>query len=94
VFRGILTRLATGACWVDIEAILDFEVSDTTLRTRRDESIDAGAFDAMHDEALSAFDRMLGLDLTEVAVDGSLHKAPYGGEATGPMSSSNSMARS
>ena len=26
---------------------------------------------------------MIGLDLSEVAIDGSLHKAPYGGEGTG-----------
>ena len=31
-FRGILIRLVTGSSWEDIEAILDFEVSDTTLR--------------------------------------------------------------
>jgi len=36
-FRGILIRLVTGSSWVDIEAILDFEVSDTTLRGRPDE---------------------------------------------------------
>src|SRR4029453_1317840 len=35
-------------------------------------------------EALAAFDRIVGLDLDAVAVDGSLHKAPYGGEGTGP----------
>ena len=33
-FRGILIRLVTGSSWVDIEAILGFEVSDTTLRSR------------------------------------------------------------
>jgi hypothetical protein len=36
----------TGASWVDIEAILDFEVSDTTLRAWLDEWIAAGVFDA------------------------------------------------
>jgi hypothetical protein len=36
-FRGIPIRLGTGASWVDIEAILDHQVSDTTLRARRDE---------------------------------------------------------
>ncbi len=35
-------------------------------------------------EALAAFDRIVGLDLDDVALDGSLHKAPYGGEGTGP----------
>ena len=83
-FRGILIRLVTGASWVDIEAILDHQVSDTTLRTRRDEWIDAGVFDQLRDEAMAAFDRIIGLDLSEVALDGSLHKAPYGGEGTGP----------
>jgi transposase len=83
-FRGILIRLVTGASWVDIEAILEFQVSDTTLRARRNEWIDAGVFDALKNEALAAFDRIIGLDLDDVALDGSLHKAPYGGEATGP----------
>jgi transposase len=83
-FRGLLIRLVTGASWVDIEAILDHQVSDTTLRARRDEWIDAGIFEAMRAEATAAFDRVVGLDLNDVALDGSLHKAPYGGEGTGP----------
>jgi hypothetical protein len=41
-------------------------------------------FDQLRDEAVTAFDRIIGLDLTEVAIDGSLHKAPYGGQGTGP----------
>lgn len=83
-FRGLLIRLVTGSSWVDIEAILDFAVSDTTLRARRDEWIDAGVFDQLKTEALAAFDRILELDLDHVALDGSLHKAPCGGEGTGP----------
>ena len=81
---ALLIRLTTGASWVDIEAILDHQVSDTTLRARRDEWIAAGVFEQLRSEALAAFDRIIGLDLTEVALDGSLHKAPYGGEGTGP----------
>ena len=57
-------------------------MSDTTLRARRDEWIDAGVFDAMAEEAIAAYDRMVGLDLSEVSVDGSQHKAPSGGEGT------------
>ncbi len=83
-FWGILIRLTTGSSWVDIEAILEHRVSDTTLRARRDEWIAAGVFEQLKDEALAAFDRIIGLDLSEVSVDGSLHKAPYGGEGTGP----------
>ncbi len=83
-FWGILVRLVTGASWVDIEAILELRVSDTTLRARRDEWIAAGVFDNLRDEAVAAFDRIVGLDLDDVSIDGSLHKAPYGGEGTGP----------
>jgi len=83
-FRGLMIRLVTGSSWVDIEAILDHTVSDTTLRARRDEWIDAGVFDALFDQALGAFDRVIGLDLADVSIDGSLHKAPCGGEGTGP----------
>lgn len=82
-FRGIMIRLVTGASWVDVEAILDHQVSDTTLRARRDEWIHAGVFEQLKAEALAAFDRIVGLDLDDVALDGSLHKAPYGGEGTG-----------
>lgn len=56
----------------------------TTLRARRNEWIEAGVFEALKDEATAAFDRIIGLDLSEVSIDGSLHKAPYGGEGTGP----------
>ena len=83
-FWGILIRLVTGSSWVDIEAILEHRVSDTTLRARRDEWITAGVFDRLKGQAIAAFDRIVGLDLSEVSVDGSLHKAPYGGEGTGP----------
>ena len=73
----------TGSSWVDIEAIMNFEVSDTTLRARRDEWIDAGVFDQLEAEARAAYDRIIELDLDVVAIDGSLHKAPCGGEGTG-----------
>jgi transposase len=82
-FKGLMFRLVTGSSWVDIEAMLDFEVSDTTLRARRDEWIAAGVFKQLVEEALAAYDRIIGLDLTNVAIDGSLHKAPCGGEGTG-----------
>lgn len=83
-FNGIVIRLVTGASWVDVEALMGHVVSDTTLRARRDEWIAAGVFDAIVEEALAAYDRIIGLDLTEVAIDGSQHKAPTGGEGTGP----------
>ncbi len=68
-FRGILIRLVTGCSWQDTEQLLDRAVSDTTLRARRDEWIKAGVFDLIEAEALAAYDRIVGLDLTEVSVD-------------------------
>jgi transposase len=82
-FWGMLIRLTTGCSWVDVEAILERRVSDTTLRTRRDEWVGSGVFEHLKTEALAAYDRIIGLDLSEVALDGSLHKAPCGGEGTG-----------
>ena len=41
-------------------------------------------FDRLREHAVHAYDRIIGLDLSEVALDGSLHKAPCGGEGTGP----------
>ena len=83
-FTVILVRLATGCSWEDAERLCGNVVSDTTVRDRRDEWIGAGVFDAIADEAMGGYDRIIGLDLSDVAVDGSLHKAPAGGEGTGP----------
>ena len=82
-FRGILIRLVTGASWTTVESLLDGAVSDTTLRSRREEWVQSGVFDQLEAEALAAYDRVIGLDLSEVAVDGSQHKTPCGGEGTG-----------
>lgn len=82
-FWGILVRLVTGCSWVTVERLLGKAVSDTTLRGRRDEWVDAGVFDRLCDEAIAAFDRIVGLDLEDAAADGSAHKAPCGGAGTG-----------
>ena len=82
-FEGIVVRLVTGCSWVTAEKLVGNRVSDTTLRARRDEWIDAGVFDALAAEALGAYDRIVGLDLSEASVDGSVHKAPCGGQGTG-----------
>jgi transposase len=82
-FEVMLVRLVTGCSWEDAERLCDNKVSDTTVRKRRDEWIAAGVFDRIVNEAIAAFDRVIGLDLTDVALDGSLHKAPAGGEGTG-----------
>jgi len=82
-FEVILVRLVTGCSWEDAERLCGNKVSNTTARSRRDGWIAAGVFDEIANEAISGYDRITGLDLSEVAVDGSLHKSPCGGEGTG-----------
>jgi hypothetical protein len=50
---------------------------------RRDAWIEAGVFDAAVEEAIAGYDRIVTLDLSEVAIDASQHTAPSGGEGTG-----------
>jgi len=82
-FEVMLVRLSTGCSWEDAERLCGNKVSDTTVRDRRDDWLAAGVFDTVAEEAIRAFDRIIGLDLSDVAVDGSLHKSPCGGEGTG-----------
>jgi transposase len=81
-FEGILTRLVTGCSW-DVAGRLS-RTSESTLRRRRDVWVDAGVFRGLVEEALAAYDRIIGLALEDLAVDGSQHKAPAGGDGTGP----------
>ena len=81
-FEAILFRLVTGCSW-DVAGRLG-KGSETTLRRRRDEWEAAGACQHLVEEAINAFDKVIGLDFTDVSIDGSLHKAPAGGEGTGP----------
>ena len=55
------------------------QTSESTLRRRRDEWLRAGVFSALVEEALAGYDRIVGLQLDDLAVDGSMHKAPAGG---------------
>ena len=80
-FEAILFRLVTGCSW-DVAGRLG-KGGETTLRNRANSWIDTGVFDRLCDEALCAYDRIIGLDLSEVALDGSLAKAPMGGDGAG-----------
>jgi hypothetical protein len=73
-FEAILFGLVAGCSW-DVAGRLG-KGSETTLRRRRSEWLEAGVFDGLVDESLAGYDRIIGLDLSEVAVDGSQHKAP------------------
>jgi hypothetical protein len=61
----------------------DETVAATTLRRRRDEWIAAGIMDTLLALAPTAYERMLGLGLDDVALDCCITKAPCGGEVAG-----------
>jgi hypothetical protein len=50
---------------------------------RRDEWIQAGIFEDLEDLCVKAADKVLGLELDNLTVDGCIVKAPCGGEAAG-----------
>jgi Transposase DDE domain len=50
---------------------------------RRDEWLAAGVTEQLEHIARDAYDRMLGLDLHHLAIDGCITKAPCGGQSTG-----------
>ena len=81
--RTTLIRLVTGCSRVDAEQLVDGEVSDTMLRSRRDEWERAEVFDRPVNEAIVAYDGIMGLDLKDVALGGSQHQAQGRGEGTG-----------
>ncbi|MFF4318904.1 transposase [Streptomyces sp. NPDC001568] len=80
VFDKLLQILRFGCSY---EAIADATCSATTIRNRRNEWIRLGIFARLKHISLDAYDRMVGLILDQIAVDGSITKAPGGGEAAG-----------
>jgi hypothetical protein len=80
VFDKLVARLVLGGSY---QAHADDRVSATTLRARRDEWIAAGVFDRLEQAALDAYDKIVGLDLGDLVVDGCIVKAPCGGDNTG-----------
>jgi transposase len=80
VFEKLVQVLVFGCAY---EKIADGSCSATTLRRRRDEWIVAGVLDALREMALEAYDRMVGLEPSELAVDSCITKAPCGGQKAG-----------
>jgi transposase len=72
VFEKLVQILVFGCAY---ERIADRSCSATTLRRRRDEWIDAGVMERLRGMVLDAYDRMIRLDLSDVAVDCCITKA-------------------
>jgi hypothetical protein len=76
VFEKLVQILVFGCAY---ERIADGTCSERTLRRRRDEWIELGVMERLRRICLDAYDRLTGLELSEVAVDGCVTKAPCGG---------------
>ena len=81
IFEKLIQVLRFGCSYA---AIADCACGATTIRERRDEWIKAGIFAQLHAIARGAYDRIVGLVLDELAVDGCITKAPGGGDCAGP----------
>ena len=62
----------------------DHTCSATALRDRRDEWVELGIFERLELIVLEAYDRIVGLALQDIPVDGCHTKAVSGGECAGP----------
>lgn len=80
VFDHIVAGLVHGSSY---ERIASSGCSDRTIRRRLHEWADAGLTQALQPLVLQQYDRMIGLELTDVVVDGCITKAPGGGETAG-----------
>jgi hypothetical protein len=84
VFEKLVQILLFGCAYERIaERIADDSCSQSTLRRRGDEWIELGVMERLRQISLDAYDRLIGLELSEVAVDCCITKAPCGGEKVG-----------
>ncbi len=80
VFAKLVAVLVFGCAY---ERIADASCSESTRRRRRDEWIGLGLMERLRQISLGAYDRLIGLELADLAVDGCITKAPCGGEKAG-----------
>jgi transposase len=85
-FTGLLRRFISADAWetveVDLRRIGNIIVSDTTLRARRTEWVNAGVFHQLMEDCLAIYHELIGIDMGDVAIDGSVQLAPGGGPDT------------
>jgi hypothetical protein len=80
VFEKLVQVLVFGCAY---HRIADGTCSATTLRDRRDECIEMGVMDRLRQMVLESYDRFIGLEVGEMAIDCCITKAPCGGEKAG-----------
>jgi transposase len=80
VFEHVVAALVHGSGY---ERIASPGCSDRTIRRRVRAWAEDGLMQCLHAAVVEQYDRMIGLDLDDVAVDGCITKAPCGGERAG-----------
>lgn len=80
VFEHVVNALVHGSGY---ERIATPGCSDRTIRRRLHTWAEAGLAQELHALVLRQYDRMIGIELDDVAVDGCITKAPGGGEKAG-----------
>ena len=81
VFEHLIDALVHGSGY---ERIATARCSDRTIRRRLVIWAKAGVAQRIHAIALAAYDRIIGLQLGDLSVDGCITKAPCGGDKAGP----------
>jgi hypothetical protein len=81
VFEHVIDALVHGSGY---ERIASEGCSDRTIRRRVKIWAGLGLAERLHAVALAAYDLIIGMDLSDVSVDGCITKAPCGGEKAGP----------
>ena len=81
VFEHLIDALVHGSGY---ERIASSACSDSTIRRRLADWAAAGIAQKLHEVALAAYDRLIGLNLTDIPADGCITKAPCGGDKAGP----------
>ena len=80
VFEHVIAALVHGSGY---ERLASPGCSDRTIRRRLAEWAEAGFAHELLRIGLEAYDRMIGLNLDDLAVDGAITKSPCGGEVSG-----------
>jgi transposase len=73
VFEKLVQVLVFGCAY---ERIADGSCSESTLRRRRDEWIELGVMERLREISLDAYERLVGLELADLAVDGGASPRP------------------
>lgn len=80
IFEKLIQVLRFGCSYA---GIADSSCGATTIRERRDEWIKLGIFAQLKAIARESYDRIVGLILEDLAIDGCIAKAPGGGQVAG-----------